>query len=401
VEVFDELGSRPVPGATVSISEENNPGNVVEQMITDDSGESTSINLTTPPLDYSLEPGSPRPYADYRVQVQMEGYSPVQVDGVQILPEVTAIQNIYMHPLREAQDLRETVVIPDHTLYGIFPPKIPEEEVKPLRPATGFVVLDEPVIPEFIVVHEGRPSAAAPNRWIPFKDYIKNVASSEIYATWPDATIRANVLCILSFTLNRVFTEWYRGKGYDFTITYSSAYDQAFVYGRNIYSEISQVVDEMFTNYITRPNIRQPLFAQYCDGQRVSCPTWLSQWGSKNLGDSGYNAVSILRNYYGSDIYLMQARVVSGVPVSFPGANLQVGSTGAAVRTIQEQLNTISNNFPALPKLRVDGVFGQATRATVEKFQEVFNLPPSGIVDFPTWYRISDIYTSVARLAEL
>lgn len=293
-----------------------------------------------------------------------------------------------------------TINIKENTLWGDFPPKIPEAEVKPLPEASGFVVLDEVVIPEFIVVHSGGPNSAGQDYWVPFKDYIKNVASSEIYSTWPVATIRANVLAIISFTLNRVFTEWYRGQGKNFTITNSTAFDQAFSYGRNIYAEISNIVDEVFTNYITRNGIMQPLLTQYCDGKRVSCPNWLSQWGSATLGEQGRNYLEILKNYYG-DIYIDQAKIVSGVPVSYPGAPLNLGSNGAAVRTIQNQLNAISNNYPLIPKVRVDGIYGQQTAEAVRTFQKIFNMPQTGVVDFATWYRISHIYVAVTRLATL
>ena len=194
-------------------------------------------------------------------------------------------------------------------------------------------------------------------------------------------------------------TEWYRGKGYDFTITSSTAYDQAFTYGRNIFSEISDVVDEVFNLYITRPDYTQPLFAQYCDGRRVKRSGWLSQWGSKELADKGYTAMRILQSYYGRDIVLRQARRVEGVPVSFSGT-LSVGSRGNAVRTIQQQLNAISVNFPLIPKLAVDGIFGPKTRQSVRTFQQIFRLPETGTVDFSTWYRISDIYVAVRKLAE-
>jgi hypothetical protein len=236
---------------------------------------------------------------------------------------------------------------------------------------------------------------------VPFKDYIKNVACCEIYATWPEQTIIANVLAIISFTLNRVYTEWYRGRGYDFTITNSTAFDHAFSYGRNIFERISQLVDDVFSTYITRPNIRQPLFSQYCDGQKVSCPNWMTQWGSKTLGEQGHDAISILRNFYGQDVYLKQATRGEGVPASFSGANLQTGSSGEAVRTIQTQLNAISNNYPLIKKQRVDGVFGPETLAAVETFQKIFSLPASGIVNFATWYKISAIFVAVERLAEL
>lgn len=211
----------------------------------------------------------------------------------------------------EAQDAPgdpiDTIVIDAHTLYGEYPPKIPESEIKTVE-ETGEIVLSRVVIPEYVVVHDGAPGdSTAANYYVRYRDYIKNVASSEIYATWPDATIRANVLAIMSFTLNRVYTEWYRGKGYVFTITSSTAYDHKFIYGRNFFQSISQVVDEMFENYLSRPNVRQPILTQYCDGQRVTCPDWMSQWGSKYLGDQGYSAIDILRSYYGNDMYINSA----------------------------------------------------------------------------------------------
>jgi hypothetical protein len=263
-------------------------------------------------------------------------------------------------------------------------------------------VLPEPVVPEFIIVHMGVPAnASAARHWVPFKDYIKNVASSEIYATWPEQTLRANILAIISFTLNRVFTEWYRGQGKTFTITNSTQFDQAFIHGRNIFTEISTVVDDIFTTYITRPNIRQPLFAQYNDGRRTNNPGWLSQWGSKYLGDKGYAALDILKHYYGQNIYLTQAHKVAGVPQSYPGTALRVGSSGPEVRVIQEQLNRVSDNFPLIPKVRVDGVFGEATEEAIKTFQRIFRLAQDGVVGPSTWYRLSHIYVAVTGMAEL
>lgn len=400
VGVFMGTEGAPISNATVRITGHNDEANIIEEMITDSSGQSSTVNLPAPPVEYSLDSSQPyMPYSVYDVVVTSEEFQTTTIHGVQILPGTSAAQRVMMAP---RVDQPRSIVIKDNTLWGDFDPKIPEEEVKPLPPAKGFIVLPNPVIPEYIVVHAGRPDdASAPNYWVPFKDYIKNVASCEIYATWPQNTIRANILAILSFTMNRVYTEWYRGKGYNFTITNSTAYDHAFSYGRNIFSEISDIVDEMFTNYITRPNIRQPLLTQYCDGQTVQCPNWMTQWGSKYLGDQGYSTMEILKNFYGHDIFLMQATTVEGVPASFPGTNLQVGSTGQNVRTIQTQLNAISNNYPAIPKVRVDGIYGQATLNAVETFQEIFGLNSSGIVDFPTWYKISDIYVAVTRMGEL
>lgn len=234
-----------------------------------------------------------------------------------------------------------------------------------------------------------------------YRDYIKNVASSEIYATWPDATIRANVLAIMSFTLNRVYTEWYRGKGYVFTITSSTAYDHKFIYGRNFFQSISQVVDEMFENYLSRPNVRQPILTQYCDGQRVTCPDWMSQWGSKYLGDQGYSAIDILRSYYGNDMYINSAEEFP--EFRHPGRDMIWAweQADTKVRQLQEQLARISRAYPAIPTITADGVYGSRTREAVEKFQSVFGLPVTGIVDYPTWYKISDIYVAVSRIAEL
>jgi hypothetical protein len=201
--------------------------------------------------------------------------------------------------------------------------------------------------------------------------------------------------------LNRVYTEWYRGKGKNFTISSSTQYDQAFVYRRNIFESISRIVDEIFTTYITKPGIRQPLFAQYCDGKSSYCPDWMSQWGSKALGDQGYSALEILKSYYGADVYLTQAKKVAGVPSSYPGYLLEIGSSGSNVTVVQRELNAVSNHFPNIPKVKDDGVFGEETVKAVKQFQRTFNLTADGVVGFATWYRLSDIYVAVTRMAEL
>ena len=334
------------------------------------------------------------------MQVKAAGYQDAEVEGTEILPGVTAIQEIRLRS-SAGGGVFDRIVIGPHTLYGDYPPKIAESEIKPVS-ETGEIVLSRVVIPEYVIVHDGAPTdASAQNYWVRYRDYIKNVASSEIYATWTDAAIRANILAIMSFTLNRVYTEWYRNKGYDFTITSSTAFDQKWIYGRNIYQNISNVVDEMFGNYLSRPNVKQPILTQYCDGRRVSCPEWLSQWGSQSLGEQGYSAIEILRYYYGDSIYINTAMEISGVPASWPGYDLTEGSAGAKVQQMQEQLNTIAEAYPALPRIAADGIFGPATRAAVEDFQAVFGLPVTGIVDYRTWYKISEIYVGVSRIAEL
>lgn len=222
---------------------------------------------------------------------------------------------------------------------------------------------------------------SAPNYYVKYKDYIKNVVSSEIYATWSENTIYANILVILSFTLNRVYTEWYRNQGYDFTITSSTAYDQKWMYGRNIYSNISQLVDSIFANYLSRPGVRQPIFTSYCNGTTATC-TGLSQWGSKYLGEQGYTPIEIVRYYYGNDMYINTATNVSGIPSSWPGYDLTIGASGEKVRQMQQQLNRIAQNYPALPTLAVDGIYGSNTANAGPYFPTDFGLPQTGVVDY-------------------
>lgn len=388
---FQSVGS-PAQGATVRVFNSDTKS-IVSESQTDAQGQVKNIALITPPIEYSLQYGLPRPFNQYDVQVIYQDYQSAYISNVQLFPEQTAIQNVLLLPSYNAID------IPYPTLWGTYPPKIPESEVKRLPLPTGQVVLPEPVVPSLITVHEGRPEdSSASNYTVGFQDYIKNVASCEIYSTWPREAIKANVFAILSFTLNRVYTEWYRGKGYGFTITNSTAFDQAFSFGRNIFDEISEVVDEIFTTYISRPDLVQPLFTQYCDGKRVKRAGWLSQWGSKELADQGLNALQILKTYYGSDIVLKQAKKVEGIPLSFTNV-LKIGSTGDAVKTIQQQLNTISNNYPLIKKVVVDGVYGASTAEAVRTFQQIFDLPETGEVNFPTWYSISNIFVAISKLA--
>ena len=392
-------GSRPINQAEITISYTGEPDRPLEKIQTDSSGNSPVLELAAPPLEYSMQPGEYQPYSEYTLHVEAEGFEPVDITGTEILPEVTAIQPVKMQP-RQGSDF-ERIVIPAHTLFGEYPPKIPEDEIKPVN-ETGEIVLSRVVVPEFVIVHDG-PIAdqEVEDYYVRYKDYIKNVACSEIYATWPDSTIRANVLAIMSFTLNRVYTEWYRNKGYDFTITSSTAYDHKWIPGRNIFSNVANIVDELFSNYLSRPNVRQPILTQYCDGQKVSCPNWMTQWGSKDLGDRGYSAIEILRHFYGEDMYINTAEAISGIPASWPGYNLDVGASGSKVRQIQEQLNAIAQSYPALPKIAVDGIYGEETKDAVRQFQGVFGLPQTGVVDYPTWYKIQEIYVAVTRIAEL
>ena len=398
ISVISNQELRPIAGARVTIAYTEEPSAPIFTGVTDISGETEEITLTAPNFDYSQAPSEIQPYTDYNITVEAEGYEPALVSGTEILPDRVAIQQIKLAPLTQTEE-EQIVVIPVHTLFGEYPPKLPEDEIKPMA-ESGEIVLSRVVIPEYVIVHDGLPSDnTAPNYWVRYKDYIKNVASCEIYATWPEAALYANILAIMSFTLNRVYTEWYRGQGRDFTITSSTAYDQKFIYGRNIYENIDNLVDNVFANYLSRPGVRQPILTAYCDGDRVQC-RGLSQWGSKNLAEQGYSAIEILRYYYGNDMYINTAEVISGVPSSYPGYSLSVGSSGEKVRQLQNQLNRIARNYPAIPTLTADGVYGPATEDAVRVFQRVFNLPQTGVTDYATWYEISDIYVGVSRIAE-
>lgn len=257
-----------------------------------------------------------------------------------------------------------------------------------------------PFIPQQITVHLGSPSSNAENVTVSFSDYVKNVASSEIYPTWDESALRANILAIVSFALNRVYTEFYRSRGYDFDITSSTAFDQYFVKGRSFFENISEIVDELFNDYLRRPGFVEPLAAKFCNGTTVTCEG-LSQWGSQNLAQQGYNSNQILQSYYG-DVETVRNAPIRGYTTSYPGTPLRIGSSGPNVVIIQTSLNRIAQNYPAIPKIPVvDGIFGTRTEAAVRKFQEVFNLTPDGIVGNATWYAIIRLYTAVTQLSEL
>ncbi|MBR5444779.1 MAG: peptidoglycan-binding protein, partial [Clostridia bacterium] len=258
-----------------------------------------------------------------------------------------------------------------------------------------------PYIPETVTVHLGSPASGAPDVTLPFADYIKNVASSEIYPTWPDAAIRANILAQISFALNRIYTEYYRSRGYDFDITNSTAYDQSFVNGRDIFENISQIVDEIFDTYIRRDNSVVPLFAAYCDGVEVQC-SGLSQWGTVPLAEAGLTPFEILTRFYGGDIQLVENAPVMGAEESYPGTALRLGNSGNEVRQIQQRLNRIRRNYPAIPRIQnPDGVFDNDTDAAVRAYQQIFSLTPDGIVGRATWYSIIRTAAAVTRLADL
>lgn len=399
VEVIDKNLEMPIENAVVELYSLGDSNQLIEEATSDIGGWARFEQLEAPPLENSMEPGSITPYSQFNVVVKAEGYRRLEIGEVEVYPDEVSLQRAYLE-LEEEDTGPIDIIVPQNTLLEPEEPKIPEPEIKPVT-ESGEIVLSRVVIPEYIVVHDGVPSdRGAKNYYVPYGDYIKNVASSEIYATWPDATIRANVLAIMSFTLNRVYTEWYRNKGYDFTITSSTAYDQKWSYGRTIFQRISRIVDEMYPNYLSRPNVKQPILTQYCDGRNSSCPNWLSQWGSKYLGDQGYRTIEILRYYYGRSMYINTAEQIQGIPSSWPGAPLQRGSRGSKVRQVQEELNAIAKHYPRIPRVDVDGIYGPKTEASVKVFQSVFGLPATGIVNYPTWYKLSQIYVGVTKIGE-
>lgn len=275
VQVHSGENETPISNATIEISSTGTPDQILEEISTGENGQTEEIRLETPPVEYSLTPGSQQPYSEYNLTISAPGFETEVVSGVELLEGIVAIQDINLRPQTE-EGASDKVVIGPHTLYGDYPPKIPEAEVKPIN-QTGEIVLSRVVVPEYIIVHDGPPSDNyASDYYVRYKDYIKNVASSEIYATWPTSAIRANVLAIMSFTLNRVYTEWYRNKGYNFTITSSTAYDHKWIRERNVFDTISEVVEELFGNYLSRPNVKQPILTQYCDGKQVTCPNWMA-----------------------------------------------------------------------------------------------------------------------------
>lgn len=393
VDVTDQDG-RPIDGATAEISITGEPETTLESIQTDSNGQTESVELPAPPFEYTENPGVTQPYSEYSIIVRAPGFAPVSINGIDIFSSRRSIQDVR---LTEAS---QVVTIGPNTLFGNYPPKIPEASIKPITP-TGEIVLDRVVVPGTVVVHDGVPTdPTASNYYVSFPDYIKNVACSEIYPTWPEATITANVIAIVSFTLNRVYTEWYRNKGYNFTITSSTAFDHKWINERNIFDNVGLIVDEVFADYVSKPDVKQPILTQYCDGKRTTC-SGMSQWGSKYLGDQNYSALQILRNYYGSDIYINTAEEVSGIPLSWPGYTLDIGDSGTPVRTIQEQLSAIRRTYSNIPSLAIDGIYGEDTAAAVSRFQSIFDLPVTGEVDYSTWYKISQLYVALEKLAEL
>lgn len=390
VNVYLEDVAVPVEGATITIEGEG----FKNDYITDSDGKTTKIVLDAPDIKYSLNPQHDvKPYSLYNLKATKPGLPTTVIKNVEIFPEETSFQNVFIK-----KDSDTLIELPEHCLWDSCEPKIPEDPIK--NETSSLRVLPKVIVPEYIIVHNGTPTSTATNYIVPFIDYIKNVASSEIYSTWPVESIKANVHAIVSFTLNRIFTEWYRARGFNFTITSSPAYDQTYVHGRTIFQTISNVVDDFFRYYIRLSGMVQPFLAQYNDGIKTNNSGWLSQWGSKDLAARGYTALQILRHYYTNNLNLHVAEEMVGLPTSFPGYNIKIGSCGEYVQKVQVELNRIRGNYPAIPAISpADGQFGQSTKKAVEAFQKAFDLPVNGIIDFATWFKISYIFGAVAKLS--
>lgn len=367
--------------------------------ITNDEGRTENIPLFAPARSMSLtEMNEERPYETYNVQVRADGFEMQEILGVQVFAGEYSVLNVEPIPTRLQRSTQRNVeVIPDHHLLT----NEGGNNTGQTPPNTTARILTQIVIPTNITVHLGRPDRNAENITVPFLYYLKNCASSEIYPTWPYEALKANIWAQMSLALNRIYTEWYPSKGYDFDITNSTAFDQAFVKNRNIYDSIAEVVDEVFGEYIQKNNYMEPYYAEYCDGKIAQCPG-MKQWGTLDLANRGYSALRILRYYYGDEINIRETNNIQDIKSSYPGTPLRVGSTGQQVAQLQEQLNAIAINYPNItPIFPVNGEFGSSTEAAVRIFQRQFNLGVDGVVGKATWYRISYIYAAVRKLAEL
>ena len=394
IQAFGARQSSPIEGVLVTVS-----GNgFTAQRITDETGTAADLSIEAPSCALSLqEDNTIRPYAVVDLTAAKAGFRTVRIQGVQIFAgQVTLAQPEMIPKTEEDRDVvNPPIVIPEHSLFtgdgGSGPD--PMENCMPR-------VLSRVIIPKNITVHLGKPAASARNVTVSFRDYIANVASSEVYPTWPEQALRANIHCQISLALNRIYTEWYPSKGYTFNITNSTSYDQYYVHGRTVFDVMVRITDDIFNTYLRKTGTVNPYYAEYCDGKSVTCPG-LKQWGTVTLANQGRSALSILKYYYGSNIEIIRTNNIQSIPQSYPGSPLRQGSTGAAVFTLQRQLNRITKDYPFLGLLTVDGIFGRKMTETVKKFQKQFNLTADGVVGRSTWYKISYIYVSVKDLAEL
>lgn len=395
IQAFAARQSAPVEGVTVNIVGDG----FTAARMTDAEGNAADVTLTAPDCALSLEEDNTTrlPYAVCSLTASKAGYRTVRIQGIQVFAGQVTLAQPEMIPETEGdRDVENPpIVIPPHPLFagGGGSGRAPADPCAPR-------VLDRVIIPKNITVHLGKPAASARNVTVSFRRYIANVASSEVYPTWPESALRANIHCQISLALNRIYTEWYPSRGYSFNITNSTSYDQYYVHGRTVFDVMVRLTDDIFNTYLRKTGTVNPYYSEYCDGKSVTCPG-LKQWGTVTLAKQGKTPLQILKYYYGSNIEIVRTNNIQAIPQSYPGSPLRQGDSGTAVFTLQRQLNRIAKDYPFFGKLTVDGVFGPRMASTVKTFQRQFNLTADGVVGRQTWYKISYIYVSVKDLAEL
>lgn len=390
MQVINTANFYPVENATIRIFRKENMETAVDILTTDISGKTGEIELVAPPLEYSLEPGPVLPYANYVVMATAEGFQPVMIDSAQVLPFVKSVQPVEMTPIINGRESLEIITVDDNFLAGNYTPKVFENEIKEMPPGEE----NKPVvIPELINVHTSVPiNTLAANYDVGYVSYIKNVVSTVLYATWPKETINAVIYTTLSFALNRVYTNWYARRGYNFDITSLAAFDQKWLRGRNIFTNISQAVDQVFNSFLSRPDIVQPILTQICRGELSLCPGMLPLWEAKRLGESGFGTQEILNYFFGDSLYINSTDQIEGIVMPWPGTDIGPGGPPEAVLHIQQELTKISVAYRAIPITENNGVYGETTLAAVSEFQNIFDLPVTGITDKATWYKIARVY---------
>lgn len=405
LRVFASIAGQdaPLAGATVNIYDVS--GNTVTQFTTDTAGTAPDISLPAPDRSFSLEESNTTvlPYAVYDLYAFAAGWEPVSLEGVQLFDGQTTIARLAFLPAGDALPTQqEPTVIPESALFlgeGGSAPS-PAGDCAYANVEGSVFVLQEVVIPRKITVHLGKPAASATNVSVSFQDYIANVASSEVYPTWPEEALRANILAQISLALNRIYTEWYPSRGYSFNITNNPGYDQAYVYNRTVFAVMERLTAELFSTYVRKIGTQNPYYTEYCDGKTVTC-TGMKQWGTVDRANEGKDALAILKYYYGSDIQLVTSSNLVSIPESYPGSPLRKGDTGTSVSILQRQLSRIAKDYPSFGKPEINAVFDAATESSVKAFQKQFSLTVDGVVGRATWYKISYIYVSVKDLAEL
>lgn len=404
LQIFAAIAEQAAPLADVAVTVFDEQGAMAAHLTTGEDGEAPLITLAAPDKQYSLDPANTtvRPYSVYTLRAEKPGWQTVTVRGIQLFDGQQTVARVELLPqetaLARADAESAAVDIPEHPLFvgrgGSGP--------APAEACVGAAarVLNAVVIPKKITVHLGAPTANVRNVSVSFQDYIANVASSEVYPTWPEEALKANILAQISLALNRVYTEWYPSRGYSFNITNSPSYDQAYVSGRTVFEVMERLTSDLFSTYVRRTGDAEPYFTEYCDGKTVSCPG-MKQWGTVDRANEGKSALEILRYYYGSRVQLVTTNNIAAIPESYPGTALRLGSTGTAVNVLQKQLSRISKDYPGFGKPEVTGTFDSLTESCVKKFQKYFSLTADGVVGRATWYKISYIYVSVKNLAQL